>query len=70
MELAHRADTPIRSEAEQLAFFDSVLESALKAESRVRVIVAHADVVYRLHDGRLHNETVAQSTTLAQASGA
>ena len=33
-------------------------------------VVAHADVVYRLHDGRLHNETVAQSAALAQASGA
>ena len=32
-------------------------------------VVAHADVVYRLHDGRLHNES-ATPAAVAQASGA
>ena len=60
MELAHRADTPIRSEAEQLAFFDAVLESALTAESRVSVIVEHVKVAGTRIELRFASDSLAQ----------
>jgi hypothetical protein len=60
MELAHRADTPIRSEAEQLAFFDAALESALEAESRVRVIVEHLMVAGTRIELRFASESLAR----------
>lgn len=41
MEPAHKADTPLRSEAEQLAFFDAALDAALTAESRMTPVVRH-----------------------------
>ena len=60
MELAHRADTPIRSEAEQLAFFDAALESALEAESRLRVIVEHLMVAGTRIELRFASESLAR----------
>ena len=41
MEPGHPADTPFRSEAEQVAFFDAAHEAALEAEARAQVLVRH-----------------------------
>jgi hypothetical protein len=41
MELAHRADTPVRSEAEQVAFFEAALDAARRAEAAGPVLVRH-----------------------------
>lgn len=41
MEPAHRADTPVRSEAEQAAFFDAAMACAIDAESRAGADVRH-----------------------------
>jgi hypothetical protein len=42
---AHKSDTPVRSEEEQRAFFDSVLTNCLAAEARVGTVRRQLDLV-------------------------